>query len=190
MGIKLSALTEATQTLPNDLFHLRTATGIDKKILFSNLIPSGIILPYGGTSVPSGYLLCDGSSLLRATYAALFAIIGTAFGIADGTHFNIPDLRGYFLRGRCGDGITIDPDKATRTELQAGGNIGDNVGSKQLNENKSHRHATGASYYQSGFSLNANRFAYYYYAPNLYTKYTGGNESRPINVYVNYIIKY
>lgn len=61
----------------------------------------GTILPYGGTSdkIPQGYLLCDGTSLLRASYPELFAVIGTAFGSADSTHFNIPDLRGEFLRG-------------------------------------------------------------------------------------------
>lgn len=44
---------------------------------------------------PTNWLICDGSSLLRAgTYAALFAVIGTTYGTADATHFNIPDFRG------------------------------------------------------------------------------------------------
>ena len=42
----------------------------------------------------AGWLLCDGASVLRSTYAALFAKIGTAYGSADGTHFNVPDLQG------------------------------------------------------------------------------------------------
>ena len=42
----------------------------------------------------AGWLLCDGASYLRSTYAALFAKIGTAYGSADGTHFNVPDLQG------------------------------------------------------------------------------------------------
>jgi len=57
-------------------------------------IPSGVTWMYMGASAPTGWLLCDGSSVLRASYAALFAVIGTTYGSADGTHFNLPDLRG------------------------------------------------------------------------------------------------
>lgn len=57
-------------------------------------MPAGAVIPYAGASAPTGFLMCDGSSLLRASYAALFAAIGTAFGAADGTHFNVPDMRG------------------------------------------------------------------------------------------------
>jgi hypothetical protein len=56
---------------------------------------TGAIVMYGGAagSPPSGWLTCDGSSLLRASFAALFTVIGTTFGYADGTHFNLPDMR-------------------------------------------------------------------------------------------------
>lgn len=66
----------------------------------SSYTPPGAIHPYGGTSAPIGWLLCDGSSVLRATYPALFAAIGTAFGSVDGTHFNIPDLTGRVIAGK------------------------------------------------------------------------------------------
>jgi phage-related tail fiber protein len=49
--------------------------------------------------VPSGWLSCDGSSLLRSAYPALFTAIGTIYGTADANHFNIPDMRGMFPRG-------------------------------------------------------------------------------------------
>lgn len=58
------------------------------------LVPTGAYFPYAGSAAPTGFLLCDGSSLLRSSYADLFAVIGTSFGAADGTHFNVPDLRG------------------------------------------------------------------------------------------------
>jgi microcystin-dependent protein len=54
-----------------------------------------------GTSIPSGWLECNGASLLRATYPDLFAAFGTTFGSADGSHFNLPDMR-----GRCPYGAT------------------------------------------------------------------------------------
>ena len=62
--------------------------------------PVGSIQAYGGTTVPFGWLLCQGQAVSRATYAELFGVIGTSFGTGDGsTTFNIPDLRGEFLRG-------------------------------------------------------------------------------------------
>jgi microcystin-dependent protein len=55
------------------------------------LTPAGSILNYSGTTAPDGYLLCDGSAVSRTTYAALFAAIGTTFGVGDGsTTFNVP----------------------------------------------------------------------------------------------------
>lgn len=55
---------------------------------------------YAGNSAPSGWIPADGRALSRTAYAALFAILGTAFGAGDGaTTFNLPDLRGEFLRG-------------------------------------------------------------------------------------------
>lgn len=62
--------------------------------------PIGTINAYGGTTAPEGWLLCQGQALSRTDYADLFSVIGTNFGSGDGsTTFNIPDLRGEFLRG-------------------------------------------------------------------------------------------
>lgn len=55
--------------------------------------PTGSIKPFAGTTIPNGYLLCDGSAVSRTTYAALFAVIGTTYGSGDGsTTFNVPNL--------------------------------------------------------------------------------------------------
>lgn len=59
----------------------------------------GSITIWPTTSAPTGFLLCDGSSLLRSSYAALFAIIGTTFGAVDGTHFTLPNLKGKVVVG-------------------------------------------------------------------------------------------
>lgn len=64
------------------------------------LMPTGALTPFAGSSAPTGWLFCDGASLLRSSYSALFAAIGTNFGSADGTHFNLPDLRGRTPVGR------------------------------------------------------------------------------------------
>jgi len=56
--------------------------------------PTGTVQAYAGSASPSGWLLCDGSAVSRSTYAKLFALIGTTYGVGNGsTTFNIPDLR-------------------------------------------------------------------------------------------------
>ncbi len=64
--------------------------------------PAGVLTAYAGSSAPTGWLLCDGASKLRTDYADLFTAIGTAYGSADGTHFNVPDLRSAFPKGKGG----------------------------------------------------------------------------------------
>lgn len=60
----------------------------------------GVIFPFAGSVAPAGFLLCYGQAVSRTTYAALFAAIGTAFGVGDGTTtFNLPDLRGRAIAG-------------------------------------------------------------------------------------------
>lgn len=73
-----------------------TAAGL---LAESATVPTGAIVYWGTATPPDGYLLCDGSSLLRATYTALFAVIGTVYGSVDGTHFTLPDLRGRVVVG-------------------------------------------------------------------------------------------
>lgn len=72
---------------------------------------AGLILPYGGSSTPAGWLPCNGAAVNRTTFAALFAVIGTTFGVGDGsTTFNVPDLRGRAPIGMgTGVGLTNRP---------------------------------------------------------------------------------
>lgn len=86
---------------------------------------AGTILPYGGSSAPSGFLFCFGQAVSRSTYADLFAVIGTTFGAGDGsTTFNIPDLRGRIPAGQDDMGGTA----ANRLTGQPGGVDGDMLG--------------------------------------------------------------
>lgn len=68
----------------------------------------GELIAYAGASspLPTQWLLCDGSSILRSDYPDLFAVIGTAYGAIDLSHFNLPDLRGMVLIGQ-GSGFTL-----------------------------------------------------------------------------------
>ena len=175
--------------------------------------PVGSVVVFAGdaSSVPEGWLLCDGSAVSRSTYAALYAVIGTAWGYGDNaTTFNIPDMRGVFLRGVTGTSNN-DANADTRTPLKDGGNSGNNVGSFQQDaapniigniNNLSHgdvgatadgafvRASSGGNGSASGgggsrnnFNFNASRSSLSYGRDNT-------TEVRPKNVYVNYIIKY
>lgn len=62
--------------------------------LYATGAPAGAVTFFAGAAAPAGWLLCDGGSYLRADYSGLFAVIGVQYGFADGTHFNVPDLRG------------------------------------------------------------------------------------------------
>lgn len=165
-------------------------------------MPSGSITMYGGTSAPSGWLLCNGVSVSRTTYANLFAAIGTAYGSTSGTVFNLPDFRGQFPRG-VDNGRGLDPNAGTRTASATGGNTGDNVGSIQTDEFQSHNHGGGS--HSHNVSLYGNAPAVTNFPASsggvIGGTYTtsgptstviatqGGSETRPTNLYVNFIIK-
>lgn len=73
-------------------------TGALQKVVYNCGI--GFCLPFYGETAPSGTLACDGSAISRAAYPELFAVLGIKAGAGDGVStFNLPDLRGEFIRG-------------------------------------------------------------------------------------------
>ena len=65
------------------------------------LAPAGVVLPFAGSTAPTGWLLCFGQAVSRTTYAALFTALGTSYGAGDGsTTFALPDLRGRIPGGK------------------------------------------------------------------------------------------
>ena len=64
-----------------------------------DFMPIGSIHYFAASTPPASFLVCNGSSLSRAEYSELFAVIGTTYGNVDSSHFNLPDLRGEFIRG-------------------------------------------------------------------------------------------
>lgn len=86
-------------------------------------IPIGAVLPWTASAIPTGWLECDGAAVSRTTYADLFAVVGETFGAGDGsTTFNLPDLRGEFVRG-LDNGRGIDAARALGSAQ--GGQVGD-----------------------------------------------------------------
>lgn len=87
-GVAVEALIPASQ--PGDVF------------------PAGTVVDYAGSAAPSGWLICDGSTVSRTTYPQLFANIGTTYGAGDGsTTFGIPDCRGRKTIGKHSSGTFV-----------------------------------------------------------------------------------
>lgn len=94
-------------------------------------IAPGAILPFAMNSAPSGWLAANGAAVSRATYSGLFSAIGTTYGAGDSsTTFNLPDLRGYFVRGA-----------GTNSDGKAAGTFG----AKQADSYESHTHTGTAA---------------------------------------------
>jgi microcystin-dependent protein len=91
----------------------------------NSLVPAGALMPYAGTSAPTGFLLCHGQAISRTTYADLFSAIGTTYGAGDGSStFALPDLRGRVVAGQDDMGGA----SANRLTDQTGGLNGDTLG--------------------------------------------------------------
>jgi microcystin-dependent protein len=74
--------------------------------VWRSMLPTGVVLPFAGGTVPSGFLVCNGALISRTTYPGLFAAIGTTFGAGDGTTtFALPDLRQRFPLGVAASGV-------------------------------------------------------------------------------------
>jgi microcystin-dependent protein len=184
-----------------------SATTANSTAAAANGVPPGAIIPFGGATPPTGFLLCDGSPVSRTTYSALFSSISTAWGSGNGsTTFNLPDLRGRFLRGT-DHGVGRDPDRAGRAASASGGNAGDAVGSVEDQQLASHGHAVNdpghshtVTYPVGGTGGSTTNIPQGTPVTNdirstsgsttgISIGSTGGNETRPVNAGVNWIIK-
>ena len=138
----------------------------------SDQTPAGTVIYSARATAPTGYLEADGAAVSRTTYSDLFAAIGTQYGIGDGsTTFNLPDLRGEFIRG-LDSGRGVDSGRV--------------LGSAQSEEIKSHQHFTPTFtrtvYDSTGGSRGYGQDAPTGSGPDVYTSFTGGTETRPRNV--------
>jgi len=96
---ELRAVVAAAGLTPDHLALNQLATAIAALSAVS-AVPAGTVVYLAMSTVPAGWLKANGAAVSRATYAALFAAIGTTFGVGDGgTTFTLPDLRGEFIRG-------------------------------------------------------------------------------------------
>lgn len=147
-------------------------------VLLAQRTPPGAIQQFAMATVPTGWLKCNGQVVSRTGYAALFAAIGTTWGIGDGsTTFGVPDLRGEFLRG-WDDGRGVDAGRA--------------FGSSQVDMLKSHVHGVRTD---DGDGFNPSNPAGQVRGTDrglvvtVNSDATGGAETRPRNVAIQWCIR-
>lgn len=226
--IQSSTLNGLTHTAATTGFTIAGGTAsktltVDSDTTTSQAVMTGEIRFWPLETVPGGYLECNGASLDRSTYANLFAVLGTIYGTADASHFNIPDYRGKFPRF-WDHAKAIDPDRAARTAVTTTGatmTAGDHVGTEQGEQLGAHVHSVdppntntsgaGSHNHTVGFSSTAypgavanemvggaggvatSTVADHVHAIDIgafNSASAGGNETRPVNVYLMAIIKY
>jgi microcystin-dependent protein len=107
-------------------------------------VPAGTVLAFAGATPPSGFLICNGKSLERAKYPALFAAIGTTYGAADATHFTLPDAQGRTPVG-AGQGLILDEHNRPLTNRALGATGGEEVHALLEAELATHSHTAVSS---------------------------------------------
>lgn len=143
---------------------------------------AGDIKFHAANAVPPGWLKANGAAVSRSAYAALFLVVGTTYGAGDGaTTFNLPDLRGEFVRG-FDDGRGVDSGRV--------------FGSAQASQMQSHTHtgavtgATGTSGAQLEGGIEGNPDPLYNQATGAAGGTSNSSENRPRNVAALACIKY
>ncbi len=185
------------------------ATYVLKRFTFANLwtwvlskltttgagTPIGTYIQHAGATAPTGFLACDGAAVNRTTYAALFAVVSTTYGVGDGsTTFNLPDARGLVMVGAGSHG--------TMTRADASAFNGGTVGASRNDQMQGHYHNFNGGDYnrEVGGHVTGSEMA------QVGTVYTNkvraaisdgtngtprtGNETRPAEIAVLVCIKY
>ena len=109
-------------------------------------IPTATIVPWSSSSVPTGFLECNGAAVSRSTYSALFAIVGTTYGAGDGAStFNLPDLQDNVAIGKSGTKALASTGGANT--VQSTGNVAGSTANHTLSEAElaSHSHPAGGN---------------------------------------------
>jgi len=161
-------------------------------------IPTGTVQAFAGSTAPIGYLLCNGAAVSRTTYSKLFSVIGTTYGAGNGTTtFNVPDLRGEFIRG-------LDAGRGVDSGRTLGSSQGDlfraHTHSGTTSVAGAHTHTYQRTVWTGTPGVDDDSSEYSFrdaetspagaHTHSLSINSTGGVETRPRNVAMNFIIKY
>lgn len=154
------------------------------------LVPTGTTFAYSGSTVPDGFLLCDGSAISRTTYAKLFAVIGTTYGRGNAsTTFNLPNLIDKFIQGSNTAGTVKSAGLPNIT-----GTLYLGEGCPRITSSSSSgalsAHIVSSDY--TGFNLDSSKKidTLYFNASNSNSIYGKSNTVQPPTLTMRYIIKY
>jgi microcystin-dependent protein len=148
-------------------------------------VNTGIVVPWGSAAIPSGFLLCDGTSYATATYAALFAVIAYTYG-GSGANFNVPDLKDRTVVGVSAANSKTLAQAIGANTVTPTGNIGGSVAATTLATTQipSHTHVYFPEGGESGTGVlgAANRQA----GSPITSSSTGGGQSHTHNLSANF----
>ena len=154
-------------------------------LLKGSFVLPGFIMGLPYDTVPTGYLKCDGSSLLREDYQELFDVIGTIYGAVDDYHFNLPNFQGVFFRGAGGNAASLGVKQGSAVPNITGGNavVGPYNASawgafRNINRDQN-IHGGGEWYYTANFDASRSS-----------SVYKNVSEVRPDNYALVWVIKY
>jgi microcystin-dependent protein len=140
---------KSTVASPSIIYFDNAHLGSLSLLYVNQPLPVGTIFPFGSTTCPTGALSADGSAISRTQYSTLFAVMGTTYGVGDGsTTFNLPNGKGVFLRG---DGTQTIGGIATPTIV---------AGTTQGDQMQGHHHV-----FQGGNTINSGGSIPYIFAP-------------------------
>ena len=166
-GSSLTSLTSANLTGALPAIDGSNLTGIAGT-------PAGVVIYHAANTAPTGFIKANGASISTSTYSDLFAVIGYTFGGSGGS-FNVPDLRGEFLRG-WDDGRGVDSGRG--------------FGSSQTDELKSHSHTFNVWQATSNTAHNGAGAGSTHFRSTQSVTSVGGTETRPRNIALLACIKY
>jgi hypothetical protein len=160
----------------NELASESVTTSKLTSAIANSLIPSGAIMAFAMSSAPAGWLAANGESISTGgANAALFAAIGYTYG-GSGSSFNLPDLRGYFVRGW---GVV------GQNGANSDGTVSDAFAAKQADDFKAHTHTVNNIVLVSGVGAGSGQVG----RGVANSGSTGGTETRPKNIAMLYCIK-
>lgn len=197
-GLNLSELT--SKEVARDNLEVYDKSYIDGILSGINGVPTGTVISFPSSSVPDGFIKCNGATLPESTYPELFLIIGRTYGGSSvSSTFSVPDLRGEFIRG-WDDGRNVDSGRAIGSYQSD--MLGSHNHSGSTNAAGNHRHGVPTADVDANNSYGkfdpattgSKPDTYTSYAGNhshsLSINYSGGSETRPRNIAMMYCIKY
>ena len=159
-----------------------TSNGAGALPTFQSAFISGMLMPYAGSSAPTGWLLCYGQAISRSTYADLFSAIGTTYGVGDNsTTFNVPDFRGRSAFGKDNMGGTAASRLTTAGSGVDGSTLGASGGDQAL---ASHTHTATSTVTDPGHTHSLTNGTSLW-QQGAGSSLGGGGSSNPVNVSVN-----